>query len=428
MPVREPELVVEHREQLIYLLCEAAELEHMVMLQYLHAIFSLKQSVDEGLTPEQLEAVTRWRGVLTEVAVQEMLHLALACNLLTAVGLAPTFNRPNFPQGSRYFPPGVEFSLMPFGEAALRHFLFLERPEGIDLADAAGIVPTGVAAVPVAPDEIVPRREDFATVGHLYRGIAAGFRHLAVKIGEERLFLGPVRAQAAPASFRWPELIVVTDLESAIAAIEEIVEQGEGAQGHWEQAHYGRFLRVFEEYQELKARDPVFEPARPVLAAVVRRDDDAPPDQPVLDDPVSAAVVDVFNVAYELVLQALLRFFTHTDESDEQLDALATAAVLLMATVVRPLGGAITALPAGPSHPGRTASPSFEMFYPMGNFVPDRHAAWSMLAERLLLLAERCRVLDGQPGVPAEVGGAAERLSHIAGSLNQHLDVPAVPA
>ncbi len=428
MPVREPELVVEHREQLIYLLCEAAELEHMVMLQYLHAIFSLKQSVDEGLTPEQLEAVTRWRGVLTEVAVQEMLHLALACNLLTAVGLAPTFNRPNFPQGSRYFPPGVEFSLMPFGEAALRHFLFLERPEGIDLADAAGIVPTGVAAVPVAPDEIVPRREDFATVGHLYRGIAAGFRHLAAKIGEERLFLGPVRAQAAPASFRWPELIVVTDLESAIAAIEEIVEQGEGAQGHWEQAHYGRFLRVFEEYQELKARDPVFEPARPVLAAVVRRDDDAPPDQPVLDDPVSAAVVDVFNVAYELVLQALLRFFTHTDESDEQLDALATAAVLLMATVVRPLGGAITALPAGPSHPGRTASPSFEMFYPMGNFVPDRHAAWSMLAERLLLLAERCRVLDGQPGVPAEVGGAAERLSHIAGSLNQHLDVPAVPA
>jgi len=428
MPVREPELVVEHREQLIYLLCEAAELEHMVMLQYLHAIFSLKQSVDEGLTPEQLEAVTRWRGVLTEVAVQEMLHLALACNLLTAVGLAPTFNRPNFPQGSRYFPPGVEFSLMPFGEAALRHFLFLERPEGIDLADAAGIVPTGVAAVPVAPDEIVPRREDFATVGHLYRGIAAGFRHLAVKIGEERLFLGPVRAQAAPASFRWPELIVVTDLESAIAAIEEIVEQGEGAQGHWEQAHYGRFLRVFEEYQELKARDPAFEPARPVLAAVVRRDDDAPPDQPVLDDPVSAAVVDVFNVAYELVLQALLRFFTHTDESDEQLDALATAAVLLMATVVRPLGGAITALPAGPSHPGRTASPSFEMFYPMGNFVPDRHAAWSMLAERLLLLAERCRVLDGQPGVPAEVGGAAERLSHIAGSLNQHLDVPAVPA
>ncbi len=434
--MREPEVVAEHREQLVYLLCEAAELEHMVMLQYLHAIFSLKQSSDEGLTTEQLEAVTRWRGVLTEVAVQEMLHLALACNLLSAVGVAPVFNRPNFPQGSRYFPPGVEFCLLPFGEAALRHFLFLERPEGMELDDAAGIAPSGVAAEPVAPDEIVPRREDFATVGHLYRGIAAGFRHLAGKIGEERVFIGPPRAQAAPATFRWPDLVVVTDLESALAAIEEIVEQGEGAQGHWEQAHYGRFLRVFEEYQAFKAQDPAFEPARPVIPAVVRRGENAPPDQPVLDDPTSRAVVDVFNVAYELVLQTLVRFFTHTDETDEQLDTLATAAVLLMATVVRPIGGAITAMPAGPSHPGKTASPSFEMFYPMGfemfypmgNAIPDRRAAWQLVAERLLLLADRCRELDGQPGVPVEVGTAAARLDHIAASLNKHLDTPAVTA
>src|SRR6266508_4583206 len=51
--MREPRLVVEHREELIYLLVEAAVLEHMVMLQYLYATFSLKQRVDEGLTPEQ---------------------------------------------------------------------------------------------------------------------------------------------------------------------------------------------------------------------------------------------------------------------------------------------------------------------------------------------------------------------------------------
>jgi hypothetical protein len=70
-----------------------------------------------------------------------------------------------------------------------------------------------------------------------------------------------------------------------------------------------------------------------------------------------------------MVLQTLVRLFTHTDESDEQLDALATAAVRLMATVLRPLGNAITELPAGPSHHGRTAGPSFEMFYQMGNFT-----------------------------------------------------------
>ena len=81
---------LEHREALIYTLGKAAELEHLVMLQYLFAAFSLKQSVDEGLTPETLAAVNRWRRTLLEISEQEMLHLALVQNLLTAVGAAPT--------------------------------------------------------------------------------------------------------------------------------------------------------------------------------------------------------------------------------------------------------------------------------------------------------------------------------------------------
>src|SRR5213595_3149104 len=60
--------VIEHREALIYMLCEAAELEHGIMCQYLFAAFSLKQRADEGLTPEQLEAVTRWRRTIAHVA------------------------------------------------------------------------------------------------------------------------------------------------------------------------------------------------------------------------------------------------------------------------------------------------------------------------------------------------------------------------
>jgi hypothetical protein len=42
--------VIEYREALIYILCEAAELEHGIMCQYLFAAFSLKQCEDEGLT------------------------------------------------------------------------------------------------------------------------------------------------------------------------------------------------------------------------------------------------------------------------------------------------------------------------------------------------------------------------------------------
>src|SRR6202030_1831923 len=57
----EAEFVIEHREALIYALCQAAELEHGIMCQYLFAAFSLKQSAGEGLTGAELAATARWR-------------------------------------------------------------------------------------------------------------------------------------------------------------------------------------------------------------------------------------------------------------------------------------------------------------------------------------------------------------------------------
>ena len=101
---------IEHREALIYTLGKAAELEHLVMLQYLFAAFSLKQRVDEGLTPETLAAVQRWRKTLLEIGEQEMLHLALVQNLLTAVGAAPRFARRR-PVRAYAFPVGVRIEL-----------------------------------------------------------------------------------------------------------------------------------------------------------------------------------------------------------------------------------------------------------------------------------------------------------------------------
>ena len=85
----EAPFVIEHREALIYMLCEAAELEHGIMCQYLFAAFSLKQREDEGLTPEELDVVTRWRRTIAHVATEEMLHLALVQNVLSAIGAAP---------------------------------------------------------------------------------------------------------------------------------------------------------------------------------------------------------------------------------------------------------------------------------------------------------------------------------------------------
>src|ERR1700750_2571672 len=117
----EPEapFVIEHREALIYMRCEAAELEHGIMCQYLFAAFSLKQDAGEGLTEEQAETVRSWRNRISHVAIQEMLHLALVQNLLSAIGAAPHLSRPHFPQPANHYPPGVNLALLPFGEEAL---------------------------------------------------------------------------------------------------------------------------------------------------------------------------------------------------------------------------------------------------------------------------------------------------------------------
>jgi len=229
----EAPFVIEHREALIYMLCEAAELEHGIMCQYLYAAFSLKQSEDEGLTAGELEAVRRWRQRISHVATQEMLHLSLVQNLLSAIGGAPHLSRPNFPHPATHYPAGVHLVLLPFGEAALRHFMFLERPEGMDIDDAEGMAAFGRAAPAVQQGEIVPRSQDFKTVGHLYRSVEAGIAHLAEKFGERWLFVGPPRAQATREYFSWPELVAVTGVESAQQAINEILEQGEGPRGHW---------------------------------------------------------------------------------------------------------------------------------------------------------------------------------------------------
>src|SRR5689334_17033348 len=206
----EPELRVESREELIYLLGEACELEHGLMCEYLYAQFSLKRATGESLTPEQLARVQAWETTLIDIIKQEMLHLALATNILTAVGAAPHFERPNFPILSRWYPADVQIALVPFGERALRHFLYLERPEGMSLEDAEGFSHAGsMEPIRVDDPQLTPGPEEWHTVGHLYRGIEAGLSHLVSRFGEQAVFIGPPRAQATTEIFEWTELTAV---------------------------------------------------------------------------------------------------------------------------------------------------------------------------------------------------------------------------
>ncbi|WP_328476057.1 ferritin-like protein [Streptomyces sp. NBC_00377] len=207
----------------------AIELEHATLPPYLCALYSL----DPQRNPDAAQAVS---GVF----VEEMIHLALAANLLNAVGgqprLDPSTMLPGHPRTLPHGDRSLTLSLVPFGAQALEMFLRLEKP-----------------APPAAPAE----GDDYETIGQFYDAIAQGLHHLCAELGEEEVFVGDPARQitAGPFSHTGGQLKPVTDLASALAAMEEIVEQGEGtARGEvWdgdqdifhpdrdEVAHYYRF-------------------------------------------------------------------------------------------------------------------------------------------------------------------------------------------
>jgi hypothetical protein len=191
----------------------------------------------------------------------------------------------------------------------------------------------------------------------------------------------------------------VTDLASAKAAIELIVEQGEGSRGDWRNAHFGKFVALLEDYLATRATDPGFEPARPVEPAYVRRPPDVEAATLTITDPLTAQVTDLFNALYETTLQTLSRYFVHSGETDGQVTTLARTAKHLMNWVMRPLGSLLTTLPVGPERPGVLTGPAFEIVQPSFYVLPHREAAWRILAERLEQLAARADRLSGTAGL-----------------------------
>ncbi|HEY4455190.1 MAG TPA: ferritin-like protein [Pseudonocardiaceae bacterium] len=181
----------------------AIELEHATIPPYLCALYSL----DLNRNPEAAH-------VVGSVFTEEMLHLALAANLLNAVGGSPTLDSPELlppyphplPHGDR----SVHVNLVPFGPEALEMFLRIEQP---------------------ASANEPPQSDDYRTIGQFYAAIEAGFRALCDKLGEATMFCGDPARQIGEFHFRTGggEIMPVRDLKSALVALGEIIEQGEGA-------------------------------------------------------------------------------------------------------------------------------------------------------------------------------------------------------
>jgi hypothetical protein len=415
----ESTLRIENRSQLIYLLTQAAEIEHAVMCSYLFAAFSLKNSTDEGVTDTQLRSIRRWSRLIRGVAIEEMLHLGAVCNLLTAVGGAPHLRRPNFPirMDER---GGFHLRLAPFSLETMEAFIAIEEPDDLVGPDGKSKRTLPSMVSPRLSDVFASERE-FHTQGRLYHGIEDGIVYLAQKYGEKQLFVSDPQVQtAAPRHFEvLPQLTPVTDLASAQEAINVIVVQGEGASRDTPDSHYSKFLTIWKEYKEALEEDPEFQPARPVLVnpyALPPSDKSDTTELSFVDDPDTVDLGNLTDACYEMMIQMLGRLFVHAEESDEELQQLSQAAETLMIEIILPLADALTKAPAGPSHPGNTAGISFRLS--RGATIPThKEAAWTVFRERLSELSAYCTFLLARDNAPACLSKVKATLSKVDESL-----------
>lgn len=387
----EPSIILGGRTQLFHLLAEAAEVEHTLMCTYLYAAFSLKSEPDEGVTAEELAAIAGWRRSILAVALDEMVHLLLVSNLATAIGGRPHFSRPNFPVSPGYFPAEVVVRLAPFDAATLDHFVYLERPRGVDLPDGAGFEANRHYDREEAYIGLMPSLQDYRTIGHLYDALRENLNAAARRLGEETLFIGPVASQLGRDAVDLEGVAVITDLESALRAVDVIVEQGEGSSDDRERSHYQRFLAVRREFHELTRRRPDFVPARPAATSPVMRKPPEARGRTFVDAPVAARVLDFGNALYAAVLQLLVQAFNRAGpEAARDQTRIVGAAIELM-HAVGTVGRALTRLPATDGGPSPAAGLSFTMLRGVEPLAPESERR--LLQERLGELADGARSL-----------------------------------
>jgi ferritin-like protein len=322
----------------------AIELEHATLPPYLTALYSL----DADKNPDAVQ-------VVSSVFVEEMIHLALAANLLNAVGGQPRLDKrellPRHPRGLPHAAPALELSLVPFGPEAIEMFLRLELP-----------------APPGEPAE----GDQYETIGQFYDAVEQGLRELCERFGEEKVFTGDPARQLTADHFGHSggALKPVTDLESALAALEEIVEQGEGtSRGEvWdgdqdifhrdrdEVAHYFRFqeLKLGRRYRrgDTPESGPTGEPVTVDYTGVQPVRPNPRLADHALDSPIRVAQEE-FNRTYCELLQLL-------EQATNGEPALLRAATGMMYQ----LKGQAQALMAMTDDEGHAAGPTFEYVEP----------------------------------------------------------------
>lgn len=303
------------REQLLHMLAEASEFEHNLLLCYLYAAFSLKRTAGPGLSAEDLPAIERWRKSIMAVAMEEMVHLALVANPTVSIGRAH-FNRPQS-AGQLWVPSGEyggRAGAFRDGDAGPLHFP--RTPGGDERPDGEGFTPEAdYDRGDRAGAALMPSADDYESIAEFYENIRTALTRLSKALGDERLFTGGAALQVGADVIPLEGLIVITDLASAVTALDTIVVQGEGSSGDSEDSHFAQFSQIKAEYEAKLEADPAFAPAHPAARKPVLREPVDPQDRTHIDDPHAAALLDVANALYNQMLRLLSGVWPHRSDA-----------------------------------------------------------------------------------------------------------------
>jgi len=215
---------------------QAIMLEHSTIPPYLFALYSLKAGQNTEIS-----------ALVKSVVMEEMLHMALASNILNAIGGEPVINKPGFiPQyPADKLPGGVHSGLVvplaKFSKELLEQvFMVIETPED-------------PLQFPHIETHIDTNGElgYSMTIGTFYKLLNQKLERLETQVKNQdptaTIFTGDTSKQLAGGF--GGDLIAVTDLASASQAINTIIEQGEGTSttpmdDHDEPAHYYRYEEI----------------------------------------------------------------------------------------------------------------------------------------------------------------------------------------
>lgn len=246
------------RKELLARLQTAASLELTTIPAYLTALFSVKRTANR-------QAAENIRGV----AMEEMLHLVLVANVMSSIGGRVRVTGDFVP----YYPVDLSFKgkafadrkfkvhLAPFSEETVRTFMAIEQPREPQMKAMAF--------------ELKKIEVPEPTIGGFYDSIIALLVQLEHEIGSGGLFTGDPAKQIGE-DFYWSaggKPILVKDLASAIAALNIVIQQGEGTtrslndgdQPHFGQpfevAHFYRFKEILCKRRYAPGDDPRGDPS-----------------------------------------------------------------------------------------------------------------------------------------------------------------------